>query len=112
MHAFIAQPIHKARSERAGRRVSAPRKASPPRAARRLCRARPRPAARIVTLAIALAVLALMVSGEHWMLEHPASAANELIVATCVVDAVFGDAKPADTVCTATRESIDKQGKL
>ena len=42
-----------------------------------------------------------MATGEHWMLEHPATAANELIVATCVVDAVFGEAEPADAACTA-----------
>ena len=63
-------------------------------------------------LVMAFAVLALMVTGEHWMLEHPASAANELIVATCVVDAVFGDAEPADAVCAAASENIDKEGKL
>ena len=63
-------------------------------------------------LAMALVVLALMVTGERWMLEHPATAANELIVATCVVDAVFGDARPAATVCTANGESIDKESKL
>jgi len=66
---------------------------------------------RLALLAMAFAVLALMVTGEHWMLEHPATAANELIVATCVVDAVFGDAEPADTVCTAISESIDKEGR-
>ena len=66
---------------------------------------------RLAMLAMAFVVLALMVTGEHWMLEHPATAANELIVATCVVDAVFGDAEPADTFCTATGESIDKESK-
>ena len=62
-------------------------------------------------LAIALGMLGLMAYGERWMLEHPATAANELIVATCVIDAVFGPTDQAD-VCTTTGMTKGKEGRL
>ena len=52
----------------------------------------------LTTLAIALAGLYVIFSGQRWMLEHSPSAKNQLIVATCAVDVVFGDTMPTD-VC-------------
>jgi hypothetical protein len=54
---------------------------------------------RLATLAIALAALYVMFNGERWVLEHSPPAANELIVATCVADAVFGSTGPAKNAC-------------
>ena len=55
--------------------------------------------ARLAKLAIALGVLYVMFSGERWVLEHSAAGANELIVATCAADAVFGNSGDANA-CT------------
>jgi hypothetical protein len=46
---------------------------------------------RVLTLALALSALYAMYSGERWLLERPAATTNELVVATCVVDAVLGN---------------------
>ena len=63
---------------------------------RRAKQARPAPCSRLVTIAIALAVLYGMYNGERWLLEHSPASANELVVATCVADVVFGDGIPTN----------------
>lgn len=75
-------------------------------AARRTKRARPTLRSRLATIAIALAVLYGMYNGERWLLEHSPSSANELTVATCMVDIVFGGGAPAN-VCAAARIATD-----
>jgi hypothetical protein len=55
---------------------------------------------RLAKLALALAVLWVMFNGERWMLEHSAAGGNELIVATCAADAVFGNSA-AENACTS-----------
>ena len=75
-------------------------------AARRTKRARPTLRSRLVTIAIALAVLYGMYNGERWLLERSPSAANELTVATCMAGLVFGDGAPAN-VCVAARMGTD-----
>jgi hypothetical protein len=78
------------------------------------CASRPAPRAkvplrtRLATLAIALAALYVMFNGERWMLEHPPAAANELVVATCALDVVFGDAGPT-SLCTSAVPGNDKE---
>jgi len=44
-------------------------------------------------------MLLLMVNGARWMLEESPAAANELTVATCILDAVYTEAPRADP-CT------------
>jgi len=63
-------------------------------ASRRAKQPKPALRSRLVTIAIALAVLCGMYNGERWLLEHSPASANELVVATCVVDVVFGDGAP------------------
>ena len=63
---------------------------------------------RLSTLALALAALYAAFSGERWLLERPPATTNELVVATCVVDVVFGDAVPA-SACTSAGPSNDKE---
>ena len=80
-------------------------------AARRLripTRARPTLGARLTTLAIVLIGLLVMSYGQHWVLARSALDANELTMATCVVDAVYGDAGRA-AVCTSGVPSNDKE---
>ena len=60
---------------------------------------------RLTTFVIALAALSAMFAGERWMLQHSPTAANELIVATCAADVVFGDAH----ACTSTAPSNTKE---
>ena len=57
---------------------------------------------RLVTIAIALAVIYGMYNGERWLLEHSPAPANELSVATCMVDIVFGDGALAN-LCAGAR---------
>ena len=54
---------------------------------------------RLSTLALVLAASYAVFSGERWLLERPPATTNEMVVATCVVDVVFGDAGPA-RACT------------
>ena len=63
---------------------------------------------RLAKAFIVLAVLYGMFSGERWMLEHSTAGANELMVATCVADAVFGDSGAADA-CTGGNTRSDKE---
>ena len=63
---------------------------------------------RLSTLALALAASYAVFSGERWLLERPPATTNELVVATCVVDVVFGDAVPA-SACTSAGPSNDKE---
>jgi hypothetical protein len=77
-------------------------------ASRRVARRKPALRTRLAKLAIVLAALYVMVNGELWVLEHSPTAANELIVATCAADAVFGGAVPANA-CTSTGTSDDTE---
>jgi len=77
-------------------------------ASRRAARGKPTLRTRLAKLAIVLAALYVMFNGERWVLEHSPTAANELIVATCAVDVVFGNAAPADA-CTSAGTSDDKE---
>ena len=70
-------------------------------ASRRPPRANPAVLAGVAKIAIALAVLYVMFNGERWLLEHSPTGANEMIVATCVVDAVFGDAASTNACSSA-----------
>ena len=63
---------------------------------------------RLSTLALALAASYAVFSGERWLLERPPATTNELVVATCVVDVVFGDAVPA-SACTSAGPGNDKE---
>ena len=75
-------------------------------AARRTKRVEPTLRSLLGTIAIVLAVLYGMYNGERWLLEHSSSSANELTVATCMVDIVFGDGAPA-SVCAAAHMASD-----
>jgi hypothetical protein len=75
-------------------------------AARRPKRAEPTLRSRLVTIAIALAVLYGMYNGERWLLEHSPASMNELTVATCMAGIVFGDRAPAN-VCAGCRIGTD-----
>ena len=63
---------------------------------------------RLSTLALALAASFAVFSGERWLLERPPATTTELVVATCVVDVVFGDAVPA-SACTNAGPGNDKE---
>jgi hypothetical protein len=76
---------------------------------RHLRRAKPTALARLGALALALGVLGVIANGEHWLLEHPATATPELIAATCAVDAVFDDPDPAGNGCAALGPGNDKE---
>lgn len=68
---------------------------------RRTKPARPTMRSRLVTTAVALAVLYGMYNGERWLLGHSTASANELTVATCVAGIVFGDGAPANACADA-----------
>ena len=73
-------------------------------ASRRAARAKPKTRTRLAKVAIAMMALYVMFIGERWVLEDSPTAANELIVATCAVDMVFGS--PAATnACASTEKS-------
>jgi hypothetical protein len=55
------------------------------------------------TVVLAVVALLLMLNGARWLLQESPPAANELLVATCVLDAVADDARLR--VCTETRAS-------
>jgi len=63
---------------------------------------------RLSTLALVLAASYAVWSGERWPLERPPATTNELIVATCVVDVVLGDAAPA-SACTNAGPGNNKE---
>ena len=79
-------------------------------AARRGKRAKPTLRSRLVALAIALTLVYGMYNGERWLLGEAPASTNELAVATCMADIVFGgDAianacARADTAANATRQ--------
>ena len=54
------------------------------------------------TLALAVVALLLVLNGARWLLQESPPAANQLLVATCVIDSVTGDETPS-RVCTETR---------
>ncbi len=70
--------------------------------------AKPTLLTRLSTLALVLAASYAVFSGERWLLERPPATTNELVVATCVVDVVFGDAVPA-SACTSGDSRNDKE---
>jgi len=49
-----------------------------------------------------------MYNGERWLLGHSPASANELAVASCMVDIVFGDAAPANA-CGPARMATDEE---
>ena len=55
------------------------------------------------TAVLAVVALLLMLNGARWLLQESPPAANELLVATCVLDAVTHDARLR--VCKETRAS-------
>ena len=57
--------------------------------------------------AIAVAALAVMVNGARWELTSAPAAANELLMATSVIDTVSGDPSPANG-CPATGPNRDQ----
>ena len=63
-------------------------------------------AARLLALGLSLAGGLLAASGEQWLLEEAPPAANELTLASCVLDDVYGDVRPA-TDCTLTSSAQD-----
>ena len=56
--------------------------------------------ARTLALALALAAVLVALSGEQWLLEEAPPAVNELTLATCVLDDVYGNVLPA-AACTS-----------
>ena len=63
---------------------------------------------RVLTIALALAALYAMFSGERWLLERPAATTNELVVATCVVDVVLGN-PDSPSACTSPGRVDEKE---
>ena len=57
-------------------------------------------AARVEKLALAAIALLLMLYGEQWLLQEAPSARDELIVATCMIDAIDG-ADARASVCAS-----------
>jgi hypothetical protein len=55
-------------------------------------RTKPALATRVAKLAIAVLALAVMFYGARWSLLEAPAAASELVIATCMIDAVYGDA--------------------
>ena len=62
---------------------------------------------RFLALALAFAAGVLAVSGEHWLLEEAPPSVNELTLATCVLDDVYGAARPA-AACTSGNEQPER----
>jgi hypothetical protein len=50
--------------------------------------------ARLAKIAIALAALFVVASGERWVLDHSATSASELVVATRMAELVVGESAP------------------
>lgn len=50
----------------------------------------------LIRAAIAIAALAVMVNGASWELTESPAAANELVMARSVIDAMSGDTAPAN----------------
>ena len=78
--------------------------------AERLRPTKPALLTRLSTLGLALAASYAVFSGERWLLERPPATTNELVVATCVVDVVFGDAVPA-SACTNGSHNDKKEAQ-
>jgi hypothetical protein len=78
---------------------------------RSLARAKPTLTARLIVLAIAVTALLLMVNGGTWLLEESPAAANELTVATCLFDVVYGEGTEPDA-CTTANRNEDKGNAL
>lgn len=74
------------------------------RGPRRMRRAK----ASVGTLAIATLALVLILYGQQWVLQQSPAAPNELTVAACILDAVNGDATPANA-CTRGVLNDDKE---
>jgi hypothetical protein len=79
--------------------------------ARPSAQAKPTVAARLIVLAIAVTALLLMVNGGSWLLEESPAAANELTVATCIFDVVYGEGAQPDA-CTSANQNEDKGNAL
>ena len=61
-----------------------------------------KPTLRWTALAVAAVALVLMLNGSQWLLHESPAGANELLVATCVLQSVSDD-EAASQVCTQTR---------
>lgn len=62
-----------------------------PRASRTRLRAKPLLRTRLAKIALGLAMVYAVFSGERWVLEHSATSASELTVATRMADLVVGE---------------------
>ena len=62
-----------------------------PRASRRAKFSKPLLGTRLAKIALALAMVYAVFSGERWVLEHSATSASELTVATRMADLVVGE---------------------
>ena len=78
------------------------------RGLRRMRRAKASVGTRLATLAIATLALVLILYGQQWVLQQSPAAPNELTVAACILDAVNGDATPANA-CTRGVLNDDKE---
>ncbi len=55
----------------------------------------------VAVLVTSLAAIALMANGARWLLQESPAGANELVVASCAINAINGDACP-EGLCTPT----------
>ena len=79
----------------ASRLAACPMRGTPRQAKSRRAKARRRLlGARLAKIAIALAVLFVVASGERWVLDHSATSASELVVATRMAELVVGESAP------------------
>ena len=79
----------------ASRLAACPLRGTPRQAKSRRAKARRRLlGARLAKIAIALAVLFVVASGERWVLDHSATSASELAVATRMAELVVGESAP------------------
>jgi len=79
----------------ASRLAACPLRGTPRQAKSRRAKARRRLlGARLAKIAIALAVLFVVASGERWVLDHSATSASELVVATRMAELVVGESAP------------------
>ena len=74
---------------------------------RRMRHAIPSAGAYVATLALVTLALVLLLYGARWTLEQLPAAPDELAAATCMLDALNADVRPA-SAC-ASHVSIDKE---
>jgi len=64
---------------------------------------------RATTIALALLALLLMLNGEIWLLERNSGVPDELMVATCAVEAVDPGVGPRPACTQTTTINVDKE---